>query len=157
MQKLKHAAPGKKFKYYSFDTGYDKIFSACKKELRPISKRVELIGSAAVRIGGKKELDIMLITDNVNEALKQCKKLGFKKKAIIGNVAYTHKMFKGMDIDLHVVKEGSSMINYFRKTVKIQKSKRVREEYDELKRSMNGKSMVAYKRVKGKFFRKLMV
>lgn len=136
----------------------EKIFSLSKrvqskiKRILPESK-TRLIGSFAIPVCGKKEIDILIEVNNVEEASKILSKNGFKQGPKIKTESFMTCFEEGMDCDLHVLpyedkhiaKVYDKVINYFKE------NEDKRKEFDNFKRSLNGLPEEEYKRKKGEF------
>ncbi len=132
----------------------DKMQARIKKIL-PNSK-TKLIGSFAIPICGRKEIDILVEVDNLDEASGILVKNGFKKGSEVKNEIFFSCLEEGFNYDLHVLPHGDShirkvydkVINYFKE------NEDKRKEFDSFKRSLNGLPAKDYKKRKGEFLEK---
>ncbi len=122
------------------------------KKILPKSK-TRLIGSFAIPICGKKEIDILVEVENVKESSKILSKNGFKQGPLIKRESFMTCLEGDIDCDLHVLPHGDDHIKkVYDKTIDyFKKNENKRKEFDELKRSLKGSSPEEYKRKKGEF------
>lgn len=122
------------------------------KKIIPNSK-TRLIGSFAIPVCGKKEIDLLIEVDNVEEASNLLEKQGFKKGLKVKNEIFLSCFEEEIKYDLHVLPHGDShirkvydkVINYFKE------NEDKRKEFDNFKRSLNGLSEEEYKKRKGEY------
>jgi GrpB-like predicted nucleotidyltransferase (UPF0157 family) len=130
------------------------LFNDIKKKLLEVfpSSNVSLIGSLAVPMKGKEEIDILLETDNVEEAQNLLVNKGFSKGPIIDGEGFCENNNYDVVIDLHIVSFGHKRIEVYQRTItKIQDNQELREKYENFKESFNGSSAEKYKKEKNKF------
>lgn len=136
----------------------EKIFKMSDKMQKRIKKilpnsKTRLIGSFAIPVCGKKEIDILIEVDNVEEASNLLEKEGFKKGLKVKNEIFFSYFEEEIQYDLHVLPQGDNhirkvydkVIDYFKKN----EDKRI--EFDNFKRSLNGLSPEEYKKRKGEY------
>jgi GrpB-like predicted nucleotidyltransferase (UPF0157 family) len=114
---------------------------------------VRLIGSFAVPMCGKKEIDILVEINNIEDAQKSLKKVGFSVGPIIDGEAYLHLKERDIICELHILEPNDKKIKkVYDKTINtLKENKALKESFEKLKRSLNGKTSEEYKRTKQKF------
>jgi GrpB-like predicted nucleotidyltransferase (UPF0157 family) len=140
--------PSKKiFDLYSY-------FEKKIKKALPESK-TRLIGSFAVPMAGKKEVDILVEIKDVENALNILDKAGFSKGPIFKGEGFLHGKKEEFVCELHVLEPGDERIRkvYDRTINAFKNNKDLREKFEKLKFSMNGKSEEEYKKMKSKFLK----
>jgi len=111
------------------------------------------IGSFAVPMCGKKEIDILIETDDVEKAQDLLSEIGFGKGPIVKGEGFCRKRIGDMICELHIVQPNNKKIKDYDKIIKVfQENKELREEFEDIKRSMNGKLIEEYKQSKKEFF-----
>ena len=133
---------------------YDYFESKIKHLLPEVN--VRLIGSFAVPMCGKKEIDILIETKNVEETQEKLKEIGFSKGPIIKEEGFSINRQKELVCELHIVPFNHKIISkVYDKTINaLKENKKLRKEYEKLKRSLNGKEESEYKKAKHEFLAK---
>jgi 8-oxo-dGTP pyrophosphatase MutT (NUDIX family) len=138
-----------------------KIFDLSKKIQREVKKilpesKTRLIGSFAIPICGRKEIDILVEVNNVKKAQEKLAKMGFKKGPVIKGEAFLTKFEEDMRCDLHVLEYGDKRIRkVYEKVINFFKeNKEVRERYSNFRKSLVGLSEKEYKEKKSQFLAK---
>jgi len=110
---------------------------------------VELIGSMAVPISGKPEIDVMVISDRVGSDSKLLSQKGYKQGLIIKGISHLSVKRNGIHIDVQIVPVNHKMIEIHRNTLtKLRENTELREGYKKLKKSLTGLSPEEYKKRK---------
>lgn len=132
---------------------YDYFEDKIKKAL-PEAK-IRLIGSFAIPMAGKKEIDILIEIEDVENAQNILNKIGFSKGPIIKGEGFLHGRKDGFVCELHVLKPGDERIKkvYYKSINTLKDNKDLREKFEKLKMSLNGKSEKEYKAMKSKFLK----
>jgi broad specificity phosphatase PhoE len=137
----------------------EKIFSLARDVQEKIKKvlpgaETRLIGSFAVPICGRKEMDILVEVENIEEAQDILGKAGFSKGPIIQREAFLKLRADGMIYDIHILVHGDKKIKSYDKVINtLKENKKLKEKYEKLKRSLNGKTAMEYKEAKSKFLK----
>lgn len=115
--------------------------------------KTRLIGSFAIPMCGKKEIDILVEIDDVKRAQIILEKLGFSKGPIIRGEGFSHDRSKDMICELHILPPNDKRIKkvYDKVINTLRENKNLREKFEKLKRSLNGKSEEEYKIAKSNF------
>lgn len=110
---------------------------------------IELVGSMAVPISGKPEIDVMVISKKVDSDSKLLSQKGYKQGPIVKGISYLSIKRNGVRIDLQIIPINHKMIEIHRKTLKkLQENSELREGYQKLKKSLTGLSAEEYKKRK---------
>jgi 8-oxo-dGTP pyrophosphatase MutT (NUDIX family) len=137
-----------------------KIFNLSKKIQREVKKilpesETKLIGSFAIPICGRKEIDILVEVKDVKKAQEKLAKLGFKKGPVVRGEAFLTKFEEDMRCDLHVLEYGDKRIRkVYEKVINFFKeNKEAREKYSNFRKSLAGlsESESEYKEKKSNF------
>jgi len=130
------------------------LFEQIKKNLNEIipSAEISLIGALAVPMKGKKEMDILIVTDSVAEAQNKLSDMGYSRGPIVDGEGFCKNDNYKVEISLHIVPPKHKRIQVYFKTIeKLQKDDILRKKYEEFKMDFNGSSINEYKRAKNKF------
>jgi 8-oxo-dGTP diphosphatase len=135
-----------------------KIFDLSKKIQREVKKilpesKTKLIGSFAIPICGRKEIDILVEVKDVKKAQEKLAKLSFKKGPVVKEEAFLTKFEGDMRCDLHVLEYGDKRIRkVYDKVINFFKEDEIiREKYSNFRKSLAGLSESEYKEKKSKF------
>jgi GrpB-like predicted nucleotidyltransferase (UPF0157 family) len=117
--------------------------------------RIRLIGSFGVPMCGKKEIDILVEVENVEKSHDLLAKNGFSKGPIFNGEGFLHDKKEGILCEVHILEKNDKRIEevYFKMINKLKKDKLLRERFEYLKKSFNGKNIDEYKKAKSKFLK----
>jgi len=116
------------------------------------NSKIELIGSFAVPMKGKKEIDILIQTENVEQAQNSLKSLNFSKGPIIKEEGFCINRDNDIIIESHIVPFNHKKTRMYRKMIKnLQENPEIREKFEKLKTGLEGESSKRYKDEKAKF------
>lgn len=115
---------------------------------------IELIGSFAVPMKGKKEIDILIQTENVESAQNFLTKIGFSKGPIIKREGFCINRDHEIIIELHIVPFNHKKIKTYRKLItKFRKNPEIKKRFENLKMAFEGKPAKEYKEAKNEFIK----
>lgn len=136
-----------------------KVFDLSESVQKKIKKvlpeaKTRLIGSFAVPLCGKKEIDILIEVGDVEQAQEILMKEGFNKGPNIKEEGFCNLKIDGIECDLHILPVGHKKIRqvYDKVTNALKEDANLRERLANLKRSLNGKTKEEYKKEKSKFY-----
>jgi GrpB-like predicted nucleotidyltransferase (UPF0157 family) len=117
------------------------------------NSKITLIGSFAVPMCGKKEIDILLETNNVQESLTLVGNLGYSLGPIIEGEGFAVKKVEGFDFEIHLLPHNHPKIRkvYMKVVHMLQDDEYLRKKYERLKWEFDGKNTKEYKIAKNKF------
>lgn len=119
--------------------------------------QVEAVGSIAVPMTGRPEIDIMVIVNkkdiaSIVDSLISC---GYGRGPVVDNIAYVRKFEKDIEIGIQVLPLEHKMIGIHKKILaKLQSDKKLRNSYSKLKKDLDGLPEENYKRQKSEWIRK---
>jgi GrpB-like predicted nucleotidyltransferase (UPF0157 family) len=103
----------------------------------------------AVPISGKLEIDVMVVSKNVDGDSKSLSQSGYRQGPIIGGISYLSTKKNGIRIDLQILPVGHKMIEIHRNTLKkLRENPEIRKRYEEFKKSLDNLPKNEYKRKK---------
>jgi len=146
-----------KIKIIDFNREFLLIFEKYKKIIKKIlpTSKIYLIGSSAVPMKGKEEIDILIETDNPKEAQRILFKEGFSKGFETDNKIYHMDFRFGIECQIHLVEKGNKWIKRHLDFIKkLQKNHKIRKELEKLKEECDGLTKDEYKKRKNKFIQK---
>lgn len=107
---------------------------------------VEVIGSMAVPIPGKDEVDIMVISDDVAGISAALVQNGYKQGPIEKGISYLSKHAGETAVDVQVIPPGNKMIEIHRTNLKkLRSDQGLRDRYAAFKRTLDGLPADEYK------------
>lgn len=120
------------------------------------SSKITLIGSFAIPMCGKEEIDFLVETDNVLESQKKIEKESggiFGRGPIINGEGFSRSKKRfGIICELHFAPKGHKKINEYLKLIKnLRANSQIVKKYETLKKSLEGETEDIYKKKKSKF------
>lgn len=118
------------------------------KNLLPGSE-VEAIGAVAVPMAGRREVDVMVLSNNVVSDTEILAQNGYKKGPIENEISYLKIVREGVEIGVQIVPVGHKMIDIHRQIISMLRSdENLRKRYEQFKLLLDGLSREEYKQKK---------
>jgi|SRR3989344_2842611 len=139
-----------------YDPKYAEIFENYRTIILGVLPyvKVQLIGNVAVPMKGKKEIDVLVIAEDVLVAQEVLQKAGFHKGPIYEGEAYATDYRYNLECEVHLLPEGDRRISRINDLIKfLQEHDDVRSRYEEFKESCNGLSIREYRNRKADYIR----
>ena len=115
---------------------------------------VEPIGSMAVPISGKEEIDLMVISLDVIGESNKLTEIGYRQGPIENDISYLKKKVDGIEVDVQVIPSGHKKIETHRSILeKLRGSEDLRKGYEDIKKSLVGSDIKTYRVKKGEWIR----
>jgi GrpB-like predicted nucleotidyltransferase (UPF0157 family) len=109
--------------------------------------KIWLIGSAAVPMKGKREIDILIETDNVEKCKNALKKIGFSKGPTIDCVGYLRDYRFHLQGEFHVVgKKSKKTKEYLNFVDNLKKNKKLKNNLEKCKEKYSGHLRKLYRK-----------
>jgi GrpB-like predicted nucleotidyltransferase (UPF0157 family) len=124
------------------------IQSAAIKEVENIlsNPNVSAVGGMAVPMTGRPELDILVISEDVEGDADKLGNNGFKYRTPSNNSIFLKKKVDNVEIAVEVTTSDNPRIELHKKIINLMRSdSNLREQYEEFKRTLNGLSRDEYK------------
>lgn len=113
------------------------------------NSRVELIGAMAVPMVGRPEIDLMIISDHIEEDSKVLVTAGYRQGPMVHGISFLKRMEEGIEIAVQVMNSENRMVNVHRNLIRIlREDNDLRNRYEDFKRTLSGLSRDEYKRCK---------
>lgn len=110
---------------------------------------IEIVGSMAIPMAGRSELDILVISKDIETDSKKIEDTGFLYRTLADNAYYLKKKVEGVDVTVHVMFKDNKMITIYRKMIELLRSDDIlRKRYEEFKWTLNGLARSEYKKKK---------
>lgn len=132
------------------------LFGKIKQEILTINPDlvIELTGALSVPMKGKKEMDILIQTNNVQSTQNKLIPIGFSKGPINNGEGFCRNRKYEVIIELHILPFNHKKIKLYRQITKtLQEDKNLRKSFEALKTSLNGKNIKEYKDAKKIFMK----
>lgn len=143
-------------KIVNYNPEWENIYKKYKKKILKTEKRVYHVGSASAKIKGRKEIDILLISDDIPKTYETMAKMGFTKGPIEEYEAHMRNRYYGVRCDLHIFKPNHKQVKtYLEQSKKLQNNPEIREKYIKLKEECDGVSIEEYRKKKKEFWKNI--
>lgn len=131
-------------------TRYYKIL----KKLLPTAK-IELVGSAAVPMKGKEEIDILIEVDNLEKSAKVLENNGFERgRTFLPRKAYFNDKKFGIECEFHIHPKGDENAIRIKKFKnKLKTDQKLRKKFELFKQSCEGLTRLEYRKRKTKWIK----
>ena len=114
--------------------------------------KIKLIGSFAVPMKGNSELDVLIETNNVEEAQDTLIREGFSKGPIVDGEGFSINREYDIICEAHIVPFDHKKIKRYEFLIhKLQREEELRKRYEDLKTKLDGSSSEVYKEEKNRF------
>ncbi|MBT3395078.1 hypothetical protein HOA59_03285 [archaeon] len=114
--------------------------------------KIELIGSLAIPMKGKPEMDILIQTEDVEITQDKLSTINFSKGPIIEEEGFCKNRDYKILIELHIVPFNHKRIHKYKQLIKLlQENEKLKKSFEKLKLSYEGKSIKEYKVAKNLF------
>lgn len=111
--------------------------------------QIEAVGGMAVPMVGRPELDILVISQDIERDTKKIEEVGFNHRGFADNISYLKKVVEGIDVTVQIMLENNKMIGIHRKVIDLLRRDGVlRKKYEEFKRTLSGLERYKYKEKK---------
>lgn len=119
--------------------------------------QVEAVGSIAVPMTGRSEIDIMIVV-NKSEIASFVDKLiseGYRRGPIVDEIAYVRKFEEEIEVGIQILPTDHFMSSVHRKILdKLRNDKKLRSDYSKFKKELNGLLEDDYKKQKSEWIGK---
>jgi len=113
------------------------------------TSNVEVVGSMAVPMAGRPELDILVISDNIANDSEILSSNGYKQGPIINETSFLKKMCDNVEVAIQIMSSDNKMVGIHRKLIEVLRNDEVlKNRYEEFKRTLSGLSREEYKKQK---------
>ncbi|MDE2188511.1 MAG: GrpB family protein [Patescibacteria group bacterium] len=120
-------------------------------DLLPMS-HVEIVGSMAVPMAGRPELDILVISDDIAADSDILSKNGYKQGPIVKETSFLKKMVDNVEVAVQIMSADNKMVGIHRELInKLRNDEELRKRYEEFKRTLSGLSREEYKKQKSQW------
>lgn len=130
------------------------IFEIQREYMKKIGKilphaHIEAVGGMAVPMVGRPELDILVITQDVEGDTEKVKGIEFDHRGFANDASYLKKAVEGVDVTVQIMREDNEMIETHRKIIALLRhNEALRKEYEDFKRTLSGLERYVYKEKK---------
>jgi len=112
-------------------------------------RHIEMVGGVAVPMVGRPELDILVISDDIEADTQKLLAIGFDHRGIADNTSFLKLIVEGVDVTVQIMMKDNKMIEVHRKLIALLRRDAVpRSEYENFKRTLSGLERYEYKRRK---------
>jgi GrpB-like predicted nucleotidyltransferase (UPF0157 family) len=147
----------KPVKIIEYSPKVEELFTLYEEMIQNVLPDVTIthIGSFAVPMTGKAELDVLIEVDDLQKTSDLLGKNGFGQGPVLKDEAFLSNYTYDVELEIHLVPKGSPKKElYLSHVKKLQEDKALREEVTKLKQSLNGQPRGVYREKKARFFKK---
>lgn len=118
-------------------------------------RHIEMVGGMAVPMIGRPELDILVITDDVEGDALKLETFGFGYLTFADDAAYLKQKVEGVEVTVQIMREDNKMVNILRQILMLLRTdEALRKEYEAFKRTLAGLERSEYKKRKVEYLQK---
>ncbi len=123
------------------------------KALLPDS-HVEAVGAMAVPMTGRPELDIMVISEHIEEDSQILVQHGYRQGPVVDETSFLKIMVENVEVAVQIMSPENNNIDKHRGIIEVLRgNEELRKRYEEFKRGLSGLSREEYKEKKGAWIR----
>jgi len=129
----------------------DRILELQSEAIREVKEilsndNVSAVGSMAVPMIGRPELDILVISDDIENDADKLEASGFMYRTLANDSIFLKKKVDGVEIAVQITTPDNSSIKTHKKIIDLMRSDSgMRNQYEEFKRTLDGLSAEEYK------------
>lgn len=113
------------------------------------NRHIELVGGMAVPMIGRPELDILVITKDLEGDTKKLQTVGFEHRGIADNTSFLKQVVEGVDVTVQIMFEDNKMIAIHRGLIALLRGdETLKKRYEEFKKTLSGLERYEYKKRK---------
>jgi len=121
------------------------------KDLLPDSS-IEAVGAMAVPMVGRPELDILVISEHIEEDSKILVEHGYKQGPVVENTSFLKMMVGGVEVAVQIMSPENETINVHRNIISVlRENNELRNRYEEFKKTLSGLTREEYKKKKSEW------
>lgn len=118
-------------------------------------RHIEMVGGMAVPMIGRPELDILVITDDVEGDATKLEVVGFGYRTPADDAVYLKQKVEGVEVTVQVMREDNKLVKILRQVLALlQADESLRKEYEEFKKTLAGLERPEYKKRKVEYLQK---
>ena len=119
------------------------------------SSHVEVVGSMAVPMAGRPELDILVISENISADSETLSSNGYRQGPVVNQTSFLKKMCDNVEIAVQIMSSDNKMIGIHRNLVEILRNhEELKKRYEDFKHTLSGLSRDEYKKQKSEWLEK---
>ncbi|MDD4803636.1 MAG: GrpB family protein [Candidatus Pacebacteria bacterium] len=122
------------------------------------NSHIELVGAMAVPMIGRPEIDIMIISEDIeNDSFKLVNE-EYVQGPVEKGISYLKKMQDDIEVGIQIMSPDNNMINIHRNIIlKLRENESLRNKYEEFKKTLSGLSRDEYKKQKSAWIRENLI
>lgn len=112
-------------------------------------RHIEMVGAMAVPMVGRPELDILIITDDVEGDAATLETVGFGSRGAGDDALYLKQMVEGVEVTVQIMRPDNALIPMLRGAVRLLRDDHeLRNRYEAFKKTLSGLPRDEYKKQK---------
>ncbi len=122
------------------------------------NSHIELVGAMAVPMVGRPEIDIMIISEDIEGDSKKLSEKGYIQGPVQIGISYLKKMHNDIEIGIQIMSPDNKMIDIHRNIIlKLREDEALRNRYEKFKRTLSELSREEYKKQKSEWIRENLI
>ena len=123
-------------------------------DLLPTS-HVEVVGSMAVPMAGRPELDILVISEDISADSEILSQNEYKQGPVVNETSFLKKMIDDVEVAIQIMSADNKMVGIHRNLIdKLRSDEDLKKRYEEFKHTLSGLSKEEYKKQKSEWLEK---
>jgi GrpB-like predicted nucleotidyltransferase (UPF0157 family) len=119
------------------------------------ASHVEVVGSMAVPMAGRPELDILVISEDITADSDILSQNGYKQGPVVKETSFLKKMSDNVEVAVQIMFADNKMVGIHRNLIDtLRNDEELRKRYEEFKHTLSGLSREEYKRQKSEWLEK---
>jgi GrpB-like predicted nucleotidyltransferase (UPF0157 family) len=119
------------------------------------ASHVEVVGSMAVPMAGRPELDILVISKDIATDSDVLSQNGYKQGPVVKETSFLKKLINNVEVAVQIMSANNKMVGIHRNLIDtLRNDEELRKRYEEFKHTLSGLSREEYKRQKSEWLEK---
>lgn len=136
------------------------ILSLQEKMIKEVSdllpqSHVEAVGSMAIPMSGRPELDILVISEDISNDSETLSQNGYRQGPVVKNTSFLKKDVDDVEVAIQIMSPDNKMIGIHRNIIKkLIEDEDLRRKYEDFKLTLSGLTREEYKEQKSEYLEK---
>jgi len=118
------------------------------------NSEVELVGAMAIPMVGRPELDILVISKNIEADSKVLAENAYKQGPVVNETSFLKRMEGEIEVAVQIMSPDNKMIDIHRSIIKkLRENDKLCEDYESYKRTLSGLNREEYKQKKSEWLK----
>lgn len=119
------------------------------------ASHVEVVGSMAVPMAGRPELDILVISEDITSDSDILCQNGYNQGPVVNDTSFLKKMSDNVEVAVQIMSSDNKMVSIHRNLIDILRNDEdLRKKYEKFKHTLSGLNREEYKKQKSEWLEK---